>query len=646
MERLLKSLRSKVWAGMVIGLAAASLVLALRVLGTLEFLELKAYDILLQLRSKSYSQEERIVTIGVAEADISRLGHWPITDNELAEILTTICRMQPAVVGLDIYRDLPVGDGAERLRRVFAENKNIVTVFKLGDNASPEVAKPLAAGPDTPVGFADVMIDQDGEVRRGLLFLDDGKTAVSSFALTLAMGYASGRGTQGGSDPVDPSLLKFGAATFIPLEGDDGGYSHADAGGYQYLLDFPAGGRGITHLSLGQIMDKAIPPEVLAGKIVILGSTAESLKDYFFLPVRLDGGESQRAHGIELHALSASQLLRLAFGEAGQIRTPAKWIEAVMILVFALAGAALSVRTRSFYRLAGTVAGLASLAAAAACAAFIRGLWLPLVPVLAAGVGASGLTSAYAYYLERAKRDMLMRLFSANVSKDTAQYIWEHHDKIMEDGRIKPVSLTATVLFTDIKGFTTISESMDPAALMDWLNEYMALMNQVILKHGGMINKYIGDAVMVLFGVPLSRTGTFVCKDAEKAVRCALDMGRVLEELNQKRREQGRPEIKMRVGIHTGELVAGCIGDANRMEYTVIGDTVNVASRLESYDKTYAGDVCCRVLTGETTRLCLGESFLVERVGTQMLKGKESGVEVYHISGEVTKAVENRRGQG
>jgi adenylate cyclase len=173
---------------------------------------------------------------------------------------------------------------------------------------------------------------------------------------------------------------------------------------------------------------------------------------------------------------------------------------------------------------------------------------------------------------------------------------------------------------------------------MDWLNEYMEEMAGIVIRHGGVINKYIGDAVMAVFGVPIARkTEEEIAKDAINAVACAVEMGSVLQRLKAGWAARDMPVIDMRVGIYTGELVAGSLGGSERLEYTVIGDTVNIASRLESFDKDYCdpdfADPSCRILIGGTTHKYLGGGFRTKKAGDVALKGKEDKITVYLVGG-------------
>jgi adenylate cyclase len=229
-----------------------------------------------------------------------------------------------------------------------------------------------------------------------------------------------------------------------------------------------------------------------------------------------------------------------------------------------------------------------------------------------------------------------MQLFSKQVSPDIAHAIWEQRDAFLAGERPRSQKLTATVLFTDLEGFSTTSEGLDPARLMDWLNEYMETMAGAIMAHHGVVEKYIGDAIMAVFGVPLPRaTAEQIREDACNAVRCALAMEQGMEKLNTHWKARGLPVSGMRVGIHTGELVAGSLGSSDRQEYTVIGDAVNTASRLESFDKTWVDPdrsaSRCRILISEATWALLGGQFNTKRVGTMLLRNKSEAVTIYSV---------------
>jgi class 3 adenylate cyclase len=264
----------------------------------------------------------------------------------------------------------------------------------------------------------------------------------------------------------------------------------------------------------------------------------------------------------------------------------------------------------------------------------------PVPTALLLGFGATVLEN---FILEQRQRTMLMQLFSRHVSPEVADAIWAQRDAFLSGGRLSSQKLVATVLFTDLKGFTGISERMDTHALMDWINDYMEVMAKLVMQYGGVVDDYFGDAIKANFGVPFARTSeTERAQDVINAVECALAMGKELQRLNAQWQAQGLPAVAMRVGICTGEVVAGCVGSAERLKFTTIGDTVNTASRLESYEKDLEGpdprQSPCRILIGETTQTYLGNRFWTQRAGSLQLKGKERPLTVYRVFGTKEEA--------
>jgi adenylate cyclase len=240
---------------------------------------------------------------------------------------------------------------------------------------------------------------------------------------------------------------------------------------------------------------------------------------------------------------------------------------------------------------------------------------------------------AYLSNQDKQHRAVLMQIFSKHVSKDVAEAIWNEREQYLNEGRLVPQRLTATVLFTDLQGFTSVSEQMAPTDLMNWLNQYMETMVNIVEKeYNGQVNKFIGDAIMAVFGVPIpSITPEAIAGDAINAVACALAMRNEMARLCQIWQSQGLPLIRMRVGIFTGPVIVGSLGSVERQEYTVLGDTVNTASRLESYDKTLDADNICRILIGDSTLQYIGNQLQIEPVGEVSLKGKQTKLTIYRV---------------
>jgi adenylate cyclase len=234
-----------------------------------------------------------------------------------------------------------------------------------------------------------------------------------------------------------------------------------------------------------------------------------------------------------------------------------------------------------------------------------------------------------------------MQLFSRHVSPKIADEVWRQRDVFFHKGRPRSERLTATVLFLDMKGYSGRAEKMDPEQLMEWVNEFMEIMARKVDAFGGVVDDYFGDGLKANFGVPFARASEAeIADDARRAVSCALAMGEALESLNSDYRERGLPNVAMRIGIHTGPVVAGSVGSAERLKYTVVGDVVITAQRLESTDRV-AHDferTPCRILASEATRRHLDGSFRCESQGFVPLKGKQEEVAVYRVEGRESAA--------
>ena len=185
-------------------------------------------------------------------------------------------------------------------------------------------------------------------------------------------------------------------------------------------------------------------------------------------------------------------------------------------------------------------------------------------------------------------------------------------------------SVCATILFCDIRGFTSLSEEINPKQVVALLNKFFSSMEQCIVKHKGIINKYIGDAIMAIFGVPLQNKN-----QALDAYNCCLDMRKTLIELNKELEAENLPQIKFGIGLHTGNVLAGNIGSNSRMEYTVIGNTVNVASRIESLCKEYNCDLLISETTVEAIVTCENSLPQIQSIGETQIRGRKSAISIY-----------------
>jgi adenylate cyclase len=265
------------------------------------------------------------------------------------------------------------------------------------------------------------------------------------------------------------------------------------------------------------------------------------------------------------------------------------------------------------------------------------------VPVAApalAWLGSFGLLVARTSSQEKAQRAQLMRLFSRHVSPEVADEIWRQRELFLAAGGRPPSQrLVATVLFVDMKGYTASAEKLDPETLMAWVNDFMEPMAELVVRHGGVVDDYFGDGIKANFGVPFARgSEPEIAADARRAVRCALEMGATLARINAGYAARELPTVAMRVGINTGPVVAGSLGSADRLKYTVVGDAVVVAQRLESLDGVahdFDAQPCRVLVSGETARR-LSDDLRLEPLGARALKGKDEPVEVFRVLGAET----------
>jgi adenylate cyclase len=617
------------------GLVCAT-VLGLAATGLVEPLELALYDHYLRRVQAPPSEPSPLLLIEIDEQDIREQGHWPISDRSLTEALRALLAGGALAIGLDLYRDLPVAPGVEGFERVLREEPRIVAVQKFGALETEGIAGPRALEGSGRTGFNDLLLDRDAIVRRALLYQDDGDGDVeSSFALVLALRVLAARGIQPAPDPRQPEWLKLGPATLRPFASRDGGYARVDDSGYQVLLDHARPPRSFETASLGALLRGDVGKQRLAGRVVILGSNAKSLPDSFHVP----GGA--RVPGLELHAHAVDQLLRQATGVSRPLRVLPGGLEAALVLAVSLAGCALGlgvpgrplVGTGALFGAVGGGFGVLWLAGALA---FRAGLWIPMAAPALAWLGSVGVVTSWVARRERAERQQVMRLFARHVSAAVADQIWQHRGEFLAAGRPRPQRLIATVLFADLRGYTPQAEKMEPERLMDWSNEFMDQMARLVDAHGGIVDDYFGDGIKACFGVPIPRgTQAEIAGDARNAAACALALASALPRLNRALLERRLPPFHAKLGLHTGPAVAGSVGEADRMKYTVVGDVAVTAQRLEGTHKV-AHDFeaePCRILVSEATRALIADAFRTQPVGEIALEGREEPVAAHRLLG-------------
>jgi len=622
-------------------------VLGCRQIGLLETFELRTYDWMVGLTSASVTSDPRIVLVTITEDDLQHLDQWPLTDELIAKTLEILTTYDARVIGLDLYRDRAVQPGTDDLQAILSSDSRIMTVRKFPDQDGRGVSGPAILQGTNQIGFNDILVDPGGIVRRGFLFLEDEGGVATSFALLIALKYLEKNGITPQSDPTHPVLMRLGQTTIPRFQASDGAYVDSDANGYQMLVKYHGKPGSFTRFSLTSLLTGRVNRDAITDKIVVIGSAAESVRDDFYTPLSLGQGSDQQVPGMELHAHIVSQFLRMSLEHESPMQSMSEGLEAGWIIVWGSLGALCVLSLVSPWRvlvlLGGGVGGIILLA----YWLFLANWWVPLVPAVLAWLSAGSLATAWVSKRERQERTVLMELFSQHVSHEVAETIWSNREQFLQDGRIRPQKLTATVLFADLEGFTAVAEQLSPQALMEWVNTYLLAMANVISMHQGVIDDFFGDGVKANFGVPVPRTQEKeIRQDAINAVQCGVALIHEIRRVNQLHPQQTSSVGNVRIGVASGPVIAGSVGGMQRLKYTTVGNVVNVAARLEQLGKERPRldsewDVGSLLITKETQRH-LDARWEIEEVGQVSLPGLQEPVTVYRVlSGPPGQAATN-----
>jgi len=384
--------RRETWKEMVkagvkaIAIATASvttLMLGMRQLGWTEPMELAAYDQMMRLHP--HSDDSRFLTVGITENDLAALGGFPLPDQVLAETVESLQAMDPAVIGVDLIRNLPEGNESDHINLLkVLEAENTVAIMTLGETQAEIVPAPASVSPER-VGFNDLPIDADSVVRRSLLFASVEEQSYFSFANRLALTYLAEQGVQPmNPDPDNRELIQLGEALLQPLQPTSGGYQHADAGGYQILLRYPTPRHPGRLVSVTDVLNGDLNPEWVKDKIVLIGTTAPSGKDLFYTPYSAGQQEEHQMPGVVIHAQMTSQMVQAALGEQPLFWYLSDWVEVVLIAGWSLVGGVLGWFVRNPVVLAGSTAAWVVIVLGSGMVLFNQGGWIPvLTPAIA-----------------------------------------------------------------------------------------------------------------------------------------------------------------------------------------------------------------------------------------------------------------------
>ena len=630
-------------------------------LPVLDTLERATYDIRLRMTIPG-GVDDRIVIADIDEKSLTELGHWPWDRGILAQFMDVMFdHYQVRSLGYDvlfaepdtdpgvtalrgmaeqelrsdrqfqrIWKELgPTLDFDQRFADSFRDRKVVLGyVFAHGQNNKLNVLPPPAAElPESfagrlelprPQGFSGNLevlqssawgggffdnptIDIDGVFRRVPLLQEFEGNLYGSLALSMVRASRN-----------DPSIE-------LILD-TDSSYPFVDALRLDnqviplapmatVLVPYRGGAYSFPYYSISDILEKKIPEEKLRGRIVLVGSSAPGLKDQRTTPLETT------YPGVEVHANLIAGLLD------NNIKRQPGWVIAVeffLLLTISIVLGLINARLEPMRSLLVTMIALAAVIGGNLYA-WHNGLVLPLASPVMLILFIFIFQTLWGFFVEARDKRMLAKLFGQYIPPELVEEMAESPDKISVSGESRDM----TVLFSDVRGFTTISEGLEPQALTQLMNEMLTPMTHVIHHHRGTIDKYMGDAIMAFWGAPLKDPD-----HARHALEAGLEMVKALPGINQRFREKGWPEINIGVGLNSGLMSVGNMGSEFRMAYTVMGDAVNLGSRLEGLTKQYG----VNIIVSEFTKAKLPDhSFLeLDRV---KVKGKDEPVVIFEPLG-------------
>lgn len=377
------------------------------------------------------------------------------------------------------------------------------------------------------------------------------------------------------------------------------------------LINYRGPSHTFTHVPAVDVLDGRIPASAFAGKIILIGVTATAVAD-----VRVTAF-AEIFPGVEIHANAIDNILQGDF-----IRQP-RWLVAVDIGAILLFCLSLGVALRRLRGARGALVGCAALALYlfASQRVFVTyGLPLSLVyPILAIVLTYTGIV-LFQYVAEEREKRKVRRALALYLSPSMAELVSSHPERLALGGEKRDL----TVFFSDIRGFTSISEKLAPEQLVELLNQYLGDMTDIIFSHDGMLDKYIGDAVMAVWGAPLEQPD-----HARRACLATLAMTRRLDELNRGWQARGWPRLEIGCGLNSGPMVFGNMGSTQHLALTVMGDNVNLGSRLEGTNKMYG----THIIASESTVRAAGDAIVARELDLVRVKGRHEPVRMFEILG-------------
>jgi len=390
----------------------------------------------------------------------------------------------------------------------------------------------------------------------------------------------------------------------------------------RFLVNFAGPPGSFKTYSITDVVNKRIESSEFENKLILIGATSPDLHDDYFVPT----SKGKAMPGVEIHANTIQTMINKDF-----LQEESSLLNAIIIIIAALSAALIVAKfgikgITIFSPLIVLVYILLSIYL------FDKGIIMNLVylPLTISSVYVA--ETIYAYRATKQEKQQIKEAFTKYVSAEVVSEVMKTPDKLQLGGARKEV----TIFFSDIRGFTTLSEGLNPEKLVHLLNEYLSAMTDIIMKHQGLVDKYIGDAIMAFWGAPLEQEN-----NAELACETSIEMQRKLAELNKKWALEKLPALKIGIGLNTGEAIIGNMGSYKRFDYTAIGDNINLGSRLEGLTKQYQ----VGILTSEITRKKAGDGFVFRKIDLVQVKGKTKPIWIYELicrKNEITNAIQEK----
>ncbi len=366
---------------------------------------------------------------------------------------------------------------------------------------------------------------------------------------------------------------------------------------------------------------------VFKNKIALLGPYFSESKDLFNVPLtEEDASDRNQIYGVELHANALQTLLHQNYLRKLSLPVESAYIIVVSLLTFIVVSSLKQIKTRFgfLFEIAALLFSGGIIFSIITLAEYFfthRNIVLPIIsPIFAVGGNYLG-SAVYQYLVERKQKSMIKGMFSQYLNPNVVNELIAHPEKLRLGGEKKEL----TVFFSDIAGFTSFSERLDPEALVLLLNEYLSAMSDIIVRNRGTLDKYEGDAIMAFWGAPLE-----LANGAFDACTAAVEMQEKLSEIRARWKSEGKPDVFVRMGLNTGSMVVGNMGGAGKFDYTVIGDSVNLGSRLEGANKQYG----TYIMMSERTQELVKDSFVYRELDLLVVKGKTQPIKVFELIGK------------